>query len=275
MKQILDCKAVRDSTLSKVAECASKCKYIPNVKIIQVGNREDSTKYVNNKINRCLENGIQAEVLKFDECITTKELIEEVRKAQIQTSAIIVQCPLPKHINEKEVMDSIDPLKDCDGLTRENIGHLYDGKPIIVPATAQGIIDLLDYNNINVEGMNILLIGRSYLVNMPLFKLLLDRNATVTIAHSKTKDLQEKLSSGHYDMIVGAIGKSKFLTNVKTKYIIDVGINVDENGKLTGDFDIENCECNYYTKTPGGTGLLTQGAVVSNILKCHRMQYEF
>lgn len=275
MKKVLDCKIVRDSTLSKVAECASKCKYIPNVKIIQVGNREDSTKYVNNKINRCLENGIQAEVLKFDECITTKELIEEVRKAQIQTSAIIVQCPLPKHINEKEVMDSIDPLKDCDGLTRENIGYLYDGKPIIVPATAQGIIDLLDYNNINVEGMNILLIGRSYLVNMPLFKLLLDRNATVTIAHSKTKDLQEKLSSGHYDMIVGAIGKSKFLTNVKTKYIIDVGINVDENGKLTGDFDIENCECDYYTKTPGGTGLLTQGAVVSNILKCHRMQYEF
>lgn len=275
MKQILDCKAVRDLTLSKVVEGVAKCKYTPNVKIIQVGDREDSTKYVNNKIKRCLESGIEAEVLKFSESITTKELIEEVKQAQVQTSAIIVQCPLPKHIDEKAVMESIDPLKDCDGLTRENIGYLYNGETVITPATAQGVIDLLDYNNIDVEGMNILLIGRSYLVNMPLFKLLLDRNATVTIAHSKTKDLQEKLSSGTYDMIVGAIGRSKFLTNVKTKYIIDIGINVDENGKLTGDFDIESCECEYYTKTPGGTGLLTQGAVVSNILKCHYMQYEF
>lgn len=276
MKQALDCKVVRDKILGEVKQIVEKLEAFgcekPSVKIIQVGNREDSNRYVKNKINRCLEVGIEASVAVFPEEIITLELIAEIEKIQSEVSAVIVQCPLPKHIDEKMVMETINPLKDCDGLTRTNIGYIYSGTPRIIPATALGILTLLEENNVQLEGANVLLIGRSNLVNMPLFKLLLDENATVTIAHSKTKDLDKKLSSGDYDIIVGAIGKSKFLKNAKAKYIIDVGINVDENGKLTGDFDIDTCECEYYTPTPSGTGLLTQGAIVLSILKCHLLQ---
>lgn len=270
--KILDCKTVRDTKLQEIKERVALYKVKPSMMVVQVGKREDSTRYVNNKIKRCLEVGIQADVDRFTETITTKELIEKVKEIQESVSAIIVQCPLPKHIDEKAVIKAINPLKDCDGLTEENIGLLHNQNPRIVPATAQGILDLLDFHNIDVQGMNVLLIGRSNLVNRPLYELLLQRNATPTIAHSKTKGLQEILSSGHFDMVIGAIGQDRFLKNVKTQYIIDVGINVDENGKLHGDFDIDSCQCDFYTPVPSGCGLLTQEAIVENIVKCHLLQ---
>ena len=273
MKQILDCKAVRDFKLEQYVNEIKCMKTKPSMAVIQVGDRKDSTKYVNNKIAKCLDCGIEATAHRLDEKITTEELVEKVKEIQEGVSAIIVQCPLPKHISEKTVMSVINPYKDCDGLTRKNIGYLHDQNPIIIPATAQGILDLIDYHKINVEGMDVLLIGRSNLVNRPLYEALLQRNATPTLAHSKTKNLQEKLSSGKYDMIVGAIGQCKFLRNVNTKYIIDVGINVDENGKLHGDFDIESANCEYYTTVPGGVGVLTVESVIGNIVKCHKLQY--
>ena len=272
MNQILDCKAVRDSRLKDFKRRVEGYSTTPKLVIVQVGDREDSTKYVNNKVNRCIENGIECDVVKLHENITTEELIKKVKEVQKQASAIIVQCPLPKHINEKLVMMAIDPSKDCDGLTQENIGLLHDQRPMIIPATAKGILDLIDFYGINVEGMDILLIGRSNLVNRPLYECLLQRNATPMIAHSKTKNLQEKLSSGRFDMVIGAIGQAKFLSNVSTDYIIDVGINFDENGKMCGDFDMETSKCKYYTKVPGGVGLLTQEAIVGNVLTCHLLQ---
>lgn len=272
MNQILDCKIVRDSRLAEIKKAVELSGSTPKLVIVQVGDREDSTKYVNNKVNRCVENGIECRVIKLDESITTEALVDKVKEAQEEASAIIVQCPLPKHIDEKTVMDAIDPLKDCDGLTTENIGYLHDQKPRIIPATAQGVLDLLDFHGIDVEGMDILLIGRSSLVNRPLYECLLQRNATPMIAHSKTRGLQEKLSSGNFDMVIGAIGQAKFLKNVYADYIIDVGINFDEDGKMCGDFDIESSECKYYTKVPGGVGLLTQEAIVGNVLKCHLLQ---
>lgn len=274
MNQILDCKIVRDTRLAEIKKQVALCKTTPSMAVVQVGDREDSTKYVNNKIARCVECGIKGEVLKLKDSITTEELIDTIVEVQSRVSAIIVQCPLPKHIDEKRVMEVIDPLKDCDGLTTENIGLLHNQQPRIIPATAQGILDLIDYHNIDVEGMDILLIGRSNLVNRPLYEALLQRNATPMIAHSKTLDLKHKLASGDFEMVIGAIGKSEFLSNVNTKYIIDVGINVDEQGKLHGDFNMDTSVCEYYTKVPGGCGLLTQAGIVGNILKCHMLQHE-
>lgn len=274
MNQVLDCKIVRDTKLAEIKKQVALCKVKPSMAVIQVGNREDSTKYVNNKIARCIECGIDSEIVKLEETITTEDLITKVREVQERVSALIVQCPLPKHINEKAVMEVINPLKDCDGLTTENIGLLHNQQPRIIPATAQGILDLIDYYGVEVEGMDILLIGRSNLVNRPLYEALLQRNATPMIAHSKTLDLQAKLSRGDFEMVIGAIGQAEFLTKVNTRYIIDVGINVDYIGRLHGDFNMEFCKCSYYTKVPGGIGLLTQEAVVSNILKCHMLQYE-
>lgn len=274
MNKILDCKIVRDTKLAEIKKQVALCKTKPSMAVIQVGDRPDSTKYVNNKIARCVECGIEGEVVKLAETITTQELVEKVKEVQERVSALIVQCPLPKHIDEKLVMEAINPLKDCDGLTTENIGLLHNQQPRIIPATAQGVLDLIDYYQIDVEGMDILLIGRSNLVNRPLYEALLQRNATPMLAHSKTLDLKSKLASCDFEIVIGAIGKSEYLGGVNTRYIIDVGINVDESGKLHGDFNMDTSVCEYYTKVPGGVGLLTQAGIVGNIIKCHMLQYE-
>lgn len=274
MKQVLNCKEVRDVKLAQYKEEVSKLDVTPRLTIIQVGDREDSNRYVKNKIARTEECGISCKLVKLKEDVTTELLKVCVSMEQDEADAIIIQCPLPSHIDEKEVMNAINPLKDCDGLTTENIGYLHDQKTRIIPATAQGILDLLDHYGIDVTGMDILLIGRSNLVNRPLYEALLQRNATPTLAHSRTMDLENKLKNFNYAMVVGAIGKAKYLKNVETEYIIDVGINFDENGKLCGDFDIDSCYCDYYTTVPSGVGLLTTHAIVGNIIKCYKMQHK-
>lgn len=268
--QKLDCKAVRDFKLALHKEEIKKLGVQPKLTIIQVGDRADSNRYVANKAKRAEECGIKVNIVKLKENISQEKLENIVFGEQSMCDSIIIQCPLPKHINEKEVLSLINPMQDCDGLTKENIGYLHYQEPRIIPATAQGILDLLDYYKIDVTGMDILLIGRSNLVNRPLQEALTQRNATCTLAHSKTKNLQQKLESG-YDMVIGAIGQDRFLKNVDAKYIIDVGINVDENGKLHGDFDIDTCSCEYYTPVPSGVGLLTTHAIVGNIVKCFKL----
>ncbi len=268
MKQF-NCKEVRDSKLKQIKLIVDTLEVRPTLLVIQVGSRPDSTRYVRNKINRCLEVGIEAKALVLPETITTDELIQVVLEEQEKVSALIVQCPLPSHINEIEVLNSLHPVVDCDGLHPLNIGFLHSQQHTMVPATAQGIMDLFEHYEIDVTGMEVLLVGRSNLVNRPLYELLLQKNATPTIAHTKTRNLQEKLSSGNYDIVIGAIGQDRGLSNVNAKYIIDVGINVNTEGKLHGDFDIDTCNCEYYTPVPSGVGLLTQASVVTNILKCH------
>lgn len=272
-----NCKEVRDFHLAKAKEYISTLSQKPRALIVQVGDRPDSNKYIKNKMTRCEECGIEVKLLKLPEDTSELLLINYIKSMQNMYHAIILQCPLPKHINEQNVMSVINPIKDCDGLHYINIGHLHSGNPQIVPATAQGILDLLDYYNINVSGMNILLVGRSHLVNRPLQELLCQRDATVTLAHSKTNNLQKMLNSGDYQMVIGAIGKPKYLKNVNTRYIIDVGINVvniSMNGidnKIVGDFDINSCNCRKYTTVPSGVGLLTQASIVNNIIKCYNL----
>lgn len=272
MSEILDCKVVRDLHLQESKEYIEKLTIKPRLLIIQVGNREDSNKYIKNKKARCEECGIEVHVLRMSEDSSEQLLINYVKSMQSKYHALIVQCPLPSHIDEQIVMNEIDYKKDCDGLNYINIGLLNSGQYSIVPATAQGIINLLDFQKIDVSGMNILLIGRSNLVNRPLRELLCQRDATVTMAHSKTRHLQDMLSSGNYDMVIGAIGKPKHLKNVNTKYIIDVGINVGDNGKLCGDFDIDTCNCEYFSPVPKGCGLLTQSSIVENVISCYKLQ---
>lgn len=271
MKQVLDCKSVRDKKLLESKAYIDTLEHKPRLLVIQVGDRSDSNRYIKNKINRCEEVGIKCTLLKLEEDISEGCLINYIKSMQSQYHSLIIQSPLPSHINEQNVMNTIDYRKDCDGLGQTNIGLLHSGNPNIVPATAQGILDLLDACDCGVTGMNIMLIGRSKLVNKPLQELLCQRNATVTLCHSKTRCLHKMLKSGDYDMVIGAIGKHNYLKNVNTKYIIDVGINVLDDGKLGGDFDISTCSCRYYTPVPSGVGLTTTSAVITNILKCYKL----
>lgn len=275
LKEKIDCKLVAENVLKEVKKEIEDNMYVPKVLIIQVGNRSDSTKYIKNKRKTCSGVGIQSSLIILPEKVTERQLIDRMKQEESNYDAIIVQCPLPKHINEQHVTNMIPFLKDCDGLNYCNIGYLHSQQTpkCIMPATAQGILNMLDFYDVDVSGLDILLIGRSNLVNRPLYEALCQRNATVTLAHSKTKNLQNKLSSGDYDIVIGAIGKAKELKNVNTNMIIDVGINFDENNKLCGDFDISSCNCDVYTTVPGGCGVLTTSAIVSNILKCYKMSH--
>lgn len=272
---VLDCKVVRNYKLKHHKEEISKLSSKPKLLIIQANNNHASDTYVRNKMNRCIECGIEVTLKEFDESITENELIKYVDFVQDLYDAIIPQSPMYNHINEKNVISHIHYTKDCDGLNEINIGKLHNqDKNAIIPATAQGILDLFDYYKIDLTGKNVLIVGRSLLVSRPLQEMLTQRDCTVTMAHSKTKNLQYMLSSGDYDIVVSAIGKAKELRQIEAEYIIDVGINRDENGKLCGDVDIDTCKCKYYTPVPSGCGLLTQETIVGNVLKCYELQHK-
>ncbi len=266
-----NCKEVRDYKLAQAKEVVEGMKIKPSLIVIQVGSRADSTRYVRNKINCCLNVGIEANAVVLPESSTTEEVIEVIKQHH-KVSAIIVQCPLPKHIDEFKVVNAVPHHQDCDGLTVRNVGLLHSQRPMIVPATAQGIIDLFDYYDISLASKDVLLVGRSNLVNRPLYELLLQRNATPTIAHTKTKSLDEHLIDASYDIVIGAIGNPLELEHVNAVFIIDVGINVIHDGTMVGDFDIDTCHCYKYTTVPNGVGLLTQQAIVHNVIKCHNMR---
>lgn len=272
MKKI-NCLEFRDTKVMELKERVSSMQKKPSLLVIKVGNDPASTKYVNNKVNRCKEIGLETKIINLDENVTETELIDTITLNQISYDAVIVQEPLPKHISSKKVNSYVISDKDCDGLTEYNIGRLYNQRNNVAPATPQGIVNLFDFMNVDLSGKEVLVIGRSNLVGRPLSELMLQKDATVTIAHSKTKNLEEKISSGRYDIIVACVGRAKFLKNAKAEYLIDVGINHDENGKMCGDFDIDTCECQFYTSVPGGVGLLTQVTIVENIIKCFQLQY--
>lgn len=271
MKKI-NCIEFRDNKLDILEDAVNSFTKVPTLLVIQVGDNFASNKYVANKVKRCEEIGIKCDVLKLDENISEVDLIHTLQMKQDNYSAVIVQEPLPKHINSKVVNSHLKPEKDCDGLTQDNIGCLHNQKNRITPATPQGIMNMFGYYGIDLTGKEVLIVGRSNLVGRPLAELMLQEDATVTVAHSKTKNLQEKISSGNYDIIVACIGQAKFLKNAKAEYLVDVGINFLD-GKMCGDFDIESAQCNYYTSVPNGVGVLTQATIVENVIKCHILQY--
>lgn len=275
MDKIIDGKLVRETVKERLKKEISELKEELTLAVLQVGSNEASNIYVNNKIKLCNEVGINSIHEKLDD-ITEEELIKKIENLNEDESVngILVQLPLPDTFNTKKVINTISYLKDVDGLTTTNIGKLYNDEDSIIPCTALGVMKLLDYYNIDLEGKNVSIVGRSTLVGRPLFKLLLDRNATVTMCHSKTKNLEEVLNK--QDIIISATGKKGLITSDMVKegaVIIDVGITRVDN-KIYGDVDFDNVydKASFITKVPGGVGPMTVVCLMENTLNCYKLQ---
>lgn len=262
---------IKDEIKNEVIKLKQK-GITPTLAVILVGDDPASQTYVASKQKACLACQMGSVMHKLSANTTEQELISliDVLNADDSIDGILVQLPLPKHINTNEILRKIDPKKDVDGFCAQNIGALVSGLNGFVPCTPLGIMELLKQYNINPQGLNALVIGRSNIVGKPMAALLLNAGATVTIAHSKTKNLADL--SKNADLIIVAIGKANFIKPEMVKegaIIIDVGINRLENGKLVGDCDFENLKdkCDFITPVPGGVGPMTIAMLLSNTLK--------
>lgn len=234
----------------------------PGLAVILVGEDPASQVYVRNKERAANNIGMYSVVYRLPETTSEADLITKIEELNHddKVHGILVQLPLPKHINEDLVLDTIDPAKDVDGFHPMNLGNLFAGKPTMIPCTPAGIMELIKLSGIDLAGKNAVIIGRSNIVGKPMAHLLLQANATVTICHSKTKDLPKVAKQA--DVLVVAIGRANFVTADFVKegaVVIDVGINRDENNKLTGDvkFDEVAPLTSYITPVPGGVGPMT------------------
>lgn len=262
---------IKDEIKNEVIKLKQK-GITPTLAVILVGDDPASQTYVASKQKACLACQMGSVMHKLSANTTQQELISliDVLNADDSIDGILVQLPLPKHINTNEILRKIDPKKDVDGFCAQNMGALVSGLNGFVPCTPLGIMELLKHYNINPQGLNALVIGRSNIVGKPMAALLLNAGATVTIAHSKTKNLADL--SKNADLIIAAIGKANFIKPEMVKkgaIIIDVGINRLENGKLVGDCDFENLKdkCDFITPVPGGVGPMTIAMLLSNTLK--------
>lgn len=243
----------------------------PGLAVILVGDNPASRVYVRNKHKACEEAGFKSIQIELPESTTESELllkIEELNSAP-DVHGILVQLPLPKHINEDKVINAISPEKDVDAFHPVNVGKIMTGKYDFLPCTPAGIISLLEYYNIAIEGKSCVVVGRSNIVGKPMSLLLLERNGTVTVTHSRTKDLASVMRGA--DILVVAIGKPNFITANMVKdgaVVIDVGINRLDSGKLCGDVDFETVKekASYITPVPGGVGPMTITTLLRNTL---------
>ena len=275
---IIDGKALATKIKDEIKVDVEKLKakgIEPCLAVILVGEDPASQIYVRNKIRACEYTGIKSLSYKLDENTTEEALVELVEKLNNddKVHGILVQMPLPKHINEKRILSLINPKKDVDGFSVEQIGLLGLGTPDLITCTPHGVIELIKSTGVDMTGKRAVVIGRSNVVGKPLMNLLLLENCTVTVCHSKTKDLAAVAREA--DILVAAIGKPKFVTADMVKegaIVIDVGINrVD--GKLCGDVDFENVEkkASFITPVPGGVGPMTITMLMKNTLKaCQR-----
>ena len=279
MAMTIDGKAISQRIKDELKEQAAALKK-QGIKItlavIQVGNDPASTVYVRNKKKGCEYIGIESLSYERPEETTQQELLSLIgelnRKEDV--SGILVQLPLPAHIDEDKVIRAIDPKKDVDGFHPQSVGALCIGQPGFVSCTPAGIIQLLKRSSIEIAGKECVVLGRSNIVGKPMAVLMLRENATVTIAHSRTRDLKEVTKRA--DILIAAVGKPKMITADYVKegaVVIDVGINRDENGKLCGDVDFESVEplCSAITPVPGGVGPMTIAMLLNNCLESVRM----
>ena len=244
----------------------------PQLAVIIVGDNPASKTYVKGKHKDCVECGIISQVIELDEQTTQQELLNQldILNNDKNVHGILVQLPLPKHIDEYAVINSINPAKDVDGFTAINVGNLYLGEDCFVPCTPQGCIDMLEHADVDTKGKDVVVVGRSNIVGKPVAALLTQKDATVTICHSRTENIKEKLLNA--DIIVLAIGKAGFLTGDMVKpgaVVIDVGINRNSEGKLCGDADFDSCieKVSAITPVPGGVGLMTRANLLKNTIK--------
>ena len=272
MAQLIDGKVIsaqiKDEVKEKVAGLKEQgCEV--TLAVIQVGADPASSVYVRNKKKACEYVGIRSLAYELPEETTEEKLLELIRELNDRTdvNGILVQLPLPKHIDEEKVLDSISPLKDVDGFHPQSVGALCIGQKGFISCTPAGIIELLKRSNIEIEGKECVILGRSNIVGKPMALLMLRENATVTIAHSRTKNLKEICKRA--DILIVAIGKPKMVNADYVKegaVVIDVGINRDENNKLCGDVDYDSVfpVCEAITPVPGGVGPMTIAMLLHN-----------
>lgn len=249
----------------------------PGLAVVIVGDDPASRVYVNNKKKACELVGFHSEEYALTAETTQEELLSLVKELNEKKdiNGILVQLPLPKHLDDKAVIEAINPLKDVDAFHAVNVGKIMLGEYDFLPCTPAGVMEMLHYYNIEVSGKNCVVIGRSNIVGKPMGMLLLHENGTVTICHSRTKNLAEVCSRA--DILVAAVGKPKFVTADMVKegaVVIDVGMDRDENGKLCGDVDFENVKdkCSYITPVPGGVGPMTIATLMKNTVKAAKIQ---
>ena len=272
---LLDGKTVKKELLEKLKEELLTLPRQLGLTLIQVGEDPASNVYVGQKEKMALEVGYNFNHVKLDENVTEEELLKVIDElnADELVDGILVQMPLPKHLDAKKIQNRVDPFKDVDGLCDINAGKLMHNVDTLVPCTPYGIMSMLEHYEIDVTGKNVVVIGRSDLVGKPIAQLMQNANATVTVCHSKTANLAEYTKMA--DILVVAIGKANFITGDMIKenaVVIDVGINrVD--GKLVGDVDFTSAEeiASYITPVPGGVGQMTVAELGRNVLKAHKL----
>ena len=278
----LTAQAIKDELKIEVAQLAVEGKKIPHLAAILVGKNGASETYVAAKVKACEESGFKSTMIRFEEEVSENKLIDVIEKLNNDpdVDGILVQLPLPKHINDENIINAINPDKDVDGFHPVNVGRLVQGLSTYIPATPYGIMLLLKHYKIDTKGMHAVVVGRSNIVGRPMSILLSENknpgNCTVTLCHSQTKNIGELCSTA--DIIVAALGKPDFITADIVKegaIIIDVGITrvadaTKKSGfKLKGDVDYENVapKCSYITPVPGGVGPMTIAALLKNTFK--------
>ncbi|SLM21055.1 bifunctional methylenetetrahydrofolate dehydrogenase/methenyltetrahydrofolate cyclohydrolase [Streptococcus dysgalactiae subsp. equisimilis] len=266
MTEIMDGKALAQKMQSeltiKVQQLKQEKGIVPGLVVILVGDNPASQVYVRNKERAALAAGFKSETVRLSESICQEELIAIIERYNEDDTihGILVQLPLPNHINDKKIILAIDPKKDVDGFHPMNTGHLWSGRPLMVPCTPAGIVEILREYEVDLEGKHAVIIGRSNIVGKPMAQLLLDKNATVTLTHSRTRHLEDVCR--HADVLIVAIGQGHFVMKDFVKegaVVIDVGMNRDDNGKLIGDvaFDEVSQVASKITPVPGGVGPMT------------------
>lgn len=262
---------IRGELKQEVEELRKK-GIVPKLAVIMVGDNKASEVYVRNKSKACNELGIEFEEFLRDESTTQEELINLIDELNQRKDihGILLQSPIPKHLDIREAFNRIDYKKDVDGFHPINVGKLSIGEDSFISCTPYGVIKMLEAYNIPIEGKRAVVIGRSNIVGKPLVQCLLNKNATVTICHSKTQNIADIVREA--DIVIAALGKPKFVTADMVKegaVVIDVGINRNEEGKLVGDVDFENVEkkASYITPVPGGVGPMTIAMLMNNVVK--------
>jgi methylenetetrahydrofolate dehydrogenase (NADP+)/methenyltetrahydrofolate cyclohydrolase len=280
MAKIIDGKAIAAETRAKVAAEVKELRgrgVVPGLAVVLVGSDPASRTYVNNKEKACAAAGIHSEKYTLPESTGREELLDRICKLnrKKEVNGILVQFPLPKGLDERAVIETIDPQKDVDAFHPSNVGRILIGDYRFVPCTPAGIMELLRHESISVEGKSCVVVGRSNIVGKPMAMLLMHANGTVTICHSKTRNLTDVCARA--DILVAAVGKPKFVTADMVKpgaVVIDVGMDRDENGKLCGDVDFSRVEpvASRITPVPGGVGPMTIAMLLKNTVTAAKIQ---
>ena len=283
----IDCQVIREEILQHVRDELEKIDYetelVPSLAIITIGDDDASKVYVRNKINTAESLGIETHHIRLASTVSQEQAEQEIKRVcDTVVDAVMLQLPVPKHLDSHKLINIIPQHKDVDGLTDLNIGKLVNNQPdAIVPATAMGVYRVIaSVLGNDLSGVNVAVVNRSQLIGKPLQALLTNHNATVTLCHSKTDPLNHYTWNSH--VVVTGVGKPKFFDNTDFTYyqlIVDCGINRDEDGKLCGDVDSESLvsfgqDGIGYTPVPGGVGILTVACLMLSVIQCHKLNQE-